>query len=97
VSKCLAGRTALLALRKPGHTAREVTVVFPSSWKRSALLRYVRSEHPGETVRILEWHQVAKDDSWEPALWICNPDGFSDYRTGRRESDRTSSVQLRAA
>lgn len=79
---CLPARTAVLALRRPGHAARKVMLVFPSAWKRAALLAYVREQHPGETVRIIEWHDTTEGDSWEPSRWIANPAAFADYRRG---------------
>lgn len=90
MSKCITGRTAVIALRKPGRPPRETTVGFPASWKRSTLLRYVRSEHSGETVRILSWHRVAPPGSWEPSLWLVNPESFADYRTGALVADTTA-------
>lgn len=83
MSRCIIGRTARIALRKKGQEARIVTLVFPSRWRRSDLLGYVRREHPTETVRIVGWGSVTDGSTWEPSLWIVNPDGFSDYKQAR--------------
>jgi hypothetical protein len=80
---CLAARSALIALRKRGQEPRLVTVIFPARWRRSALLSYVRREHPKETARIVEWHPTTDGASWEPRLWLANPAAFSDYRLGK--------------
>jgi hypothetical protein len=82
-TSCLPARTALIALRKRGQEPRLVTVAFPSRWRRSALLAYVRQEHPQETARIVEWHDLTDGESWAPKLWLANPAAFSDYRLGR--------------
>ena len=91
MSTCLRGRTATIALRKPRTPARNVKVVFPARWGKATLLRYVRDEHPGETVRIVRWDRSVPQGSWEPFLWICNPEGFADYDRGlpaRSENER---------
>lgn len=81
MSTCLVGRTAEIALRKPGKKPRVVTIAFPSRWSKSTLLDYVRRNHPNETVRILEWHPT-RSTGWEPRLWLANPDGFTNYAEG---------------
>lgn len=90
MSLCLVGRTATLAIRKKGRTARIVNVVFPATWSRSTLLAYARAVHGprDETVRIVKWHDAyvgragASRAPREPYLWLANPAAFADYAKG---------------
>lgn len=81
MSKCIAARTAVVAIRRPGDKEpKNFTLVFPARWEPSDLLKYVRSEHPGETVKIMTWNDsTLTDDKWETAMWMANPRGFKDY------------------
>lgn len=71
--------------RGRGNTAREAHVVIPATWSKSDLLAYARDEHPGETVRIVEWFPVDEPGSWEVRLWLANPAGFADYPRAHRD------------
>ena len=82
MARCLVARTALIQLRPKGGQPWQATVVFPARWTRSTLLRYCRSEHPDETVRIVEWHPTCRFGEWSPSMFLANPEGFADYRTG---------------
>lgn len=79
MSTCIRGREVIVAIRKPKHETRHYTVICPSRWDKDDFLDYVRGEHLGETVRIVDWKPESKEDSWEPRIWIANPAGFTNY------------------
>lgn len=76
ISTCLRGREVRIQLRSRGkRETKLVSVVVPNLWRKSDLLKYVRQEHPNESVKIVEWETL----DWEQRLWIANPEGFSNY------------------
>lgn len=77
MSTCLRGREVRIRLRERTGKRVEVlvSVVVPARWRKSDVLRYVRGEHPNETVKIVEWETLG----WDQRLWIANPEGFSNY------------------
>lgn len=86
MSACLIAREVVISIRenRRGPT-RQYTVICPASWEKSAFLEYVRSEHPDDGVRIIEWREPYGDGSWLPKAWLVNPQGFSDFVRGERE------------
>lgn len=76
MSACIPGREVDIELRVKGTTKiRWASVVCPAKWKRSQLLRYVRAEHPGESVRIVKWHPYNEvGGGIYPRLWIVSPE-----------------------
>lgn len=80
---CLVGRTARVAIREKTRV-RIVNIAFPARWKKSTLLKYVRSVHnpKGHTVRLVEWGPLIYDKENEEPLWLANPSGFVDFNSG---------------
>jgi hypothetical protein len=78
------GREVVIAVRKKRKgEPKHYSVICPAHWKKGQFLSYARSEHPDDTVKIVEWKPTCKDEnSWEPRLWIANPSGFADYARG---------------
>jgi hypothetical protein len=72
MSACIRGREVVVAIR-PNRRGSPWTasVICPARWRKSDLLRYVRAEHPTDSVLIEEWKAAE--------LWIANPRDFSDY------------------
>lgn len=97
MSSCLRGREVRVVLRnrRDRRKHRVVNIVCPAGWSKSALLRYVRGEHPEATVRVARWWPTGNlTDVWTQRLWIANPDGFLDYARGVREGAETPRADL---
>jgi hypothetical protein len=71
VPSCLRGREVKIRLRSKFDRSRfnDYTLICPTSWTRARFQKYVRGEHPNETLRILDWGE----SGWEPTHWIVNP------------------------
>ena len=84
MSGCIRGREVTVAIRKGGRgKATRFNIVCPARWTKAGFLRYVRAEHPGETVRIVDWQPAgSSDDAWRQRLWLANPNGFLNYPAG---------------
>jgi hypothetical protein len=81
MSGCLRGREIVAAIRMRGRgEPRLAHIIVPSRWSKSQALRYIRREHPDDTVRLVDWMPSGTpSDPWQQRLWIANPDGFRDY------------------
>lgn len=84
MSHCIPARVARVRLRqrRAPHKVLVASLVFPARWEKRTLLRYVRAEHPNETVVLLDWPPAF--EGWNALLWLANPDGFNDYARGTR-------------
>ena len=75
MSRCAAGRVIQIALRRSREKdPTEYTVAIPSRWTKMDALRYIRSEHPKETVKILDWPTLDWSGEHEHVLWIATFD-----------------------
>jgi len=86
MSGCLRGREIVVAIRRGRKgEPKHAHIVVPAHWTKADAMRYVRREHPDDSVRLVEWMMCgSRDDPWQQRLWIANPNGFADYARARR-------------
>lgn len=70
MAKCIGAREVTVAFRHKKHKddSWSAQVICPLTWKKGQFLKYVRENHPNETVRIEAWPIYAV------ALWMVAPE-----------------------
>jgi len=69
MSTCLRGRLVTVGIRRRRRgPPQEAVLAVPERWSKSRLLRYVRGEHPEDSVRLVAW----PISGWEPGVWLVD-------------------------
>lgn len=83
-TRCLIARTVTISLTRDGAEPQFYDIAIPVDFPQDVLEAYLRERHPDETVEIVTWGDVHRNDAGFPITWLLPPENFTDYRTGTR-------------